>query len=127
MRQVQAPDQSYQQLQDAAAAATRELEAAQGTPYGIPTAIKRAAYSAHLGELVRCDPTPAAFTVTLPQVAQADIGRVITIYNVSASANVITIQCPTGTLIDGASTTNLAAGWSRAILVVLSSTTWGII
>ena len=127
MRQQQAPDQSYQALQDAAAAATRDLEAGQGTPHGLPTAVKKAAYSAHLGELVRCDPTPAAFTVTLPQVAQADIGRVITIYNVSASANVITIQCPTGTLIDGASTTNLAAGWSRAILVVLSSTTWGII
>lgn len=127
MRQQQAPDQSYQALQDAAAAATRDLEAGQGTPHGLPTAVKKAAYSAHLGELVRCDPTPAAFTVTLPTVTQEDIGRVVTIYNVSASANTITIQCPTGVTVDGASTTNLAAGWSRAILVVLSSTTWGVI
>lgn len=126
MRQQQAPDASYQALQDAAAQATRELEAGQGTPYGLPTAIKRAAYAAHLGELVRYDPTAGAFTVQLPQVSQQDIGRVIGFYNTTSDATTLTIQAPTGVTVDGASTTTLGAGWARAVLVVLSSTTWGV-
>lgn len=78
-------------------------------PNRMVTRTQTAAYTAKYGEHVRCDPSGAGFTVTLP--ASASEGQEIVIKNVTSSANVITISAYGQDLIDGATTANITAAW----------------
>jgi hypothetical protein len=70
--------------------------AIQGEPgYGlIPTVTKTSAHSAAVGELVVCDPSSGAFTVTGP--ANTDEGEIFAVVNDSDSTNLVTVD-PSGT------------------------------
>lgn len=67
------------------------------------TGTKTAAYTASIGELVLCDPTGGAFTVTIPTSVPEIWGQPIQVKNDSASANNLTVQAVSGN-IDGAAT-----------------------
>lgn len=55
-------------------------------------------------DYVRCDPSTAGFTVTLPSAQSLGAGEVVSIKNTTSSLNTITIATVRSELIDGAST-----------------------
>ena len=75
--------------------------------------------------LILCDATSAAFTVTLPPVAEA-YERVVAIKKVDASANAVTVDGSGGETIDGSATKSLA-GQYRWIMLVCGDTEWHIV
>lgn len=82
------------------------------------TAIQTGNYNAVIGELVRCDPSSAGFTVTLP-TAVSLAGRQIAVKNTTSSANAITFNTTGGQTIDGAASgaTSIAAGFGSRVFV----------
>lgn len=98
-------------------------EWAPDSPWFEVTPIKTAAYLATYGQLVRCNPTAAGFTVTLP-TASGYSGWEILVKNVSASANVVTIDGAGAETIDGAANTTIAAGYGSKRLVSNGSSEW---
>jgi hypothetical protein len=54
------------------------------------TAVKTGAYQAVVNDLVRCNPTSAAFTVTLPASPVAD--SIVGVQHVTDSANLVTVD-----------------------------------
>jgi hypothetical protein len=90
-----------------------------------PTNIKIAAYVARMGEIVRCNPTAAGFTVSLPP-AGGQAGKAIIVKNTSASVNVITIDAAGAELIDGAATATIAAAYAARYLVS-DGNAWGVV
>jgi hypothetical protein len=78
-------------------------------------------------DVVLCDPTAAAQTITLPNAATVgNTGRRYTIKRVTTSANIVTVNTAAGT-IDGAATRVLAGGTYDAITVVNDGTNWWIV
>lgn len=74
------------------------------------TGLKTGAYQAVEFELIRCDPSGAGFTVTLPKSALDARGHGVMVKNVSGSANVITIAAAGGgDTVEGAASINIAA------------------
>lgn len=67
------------------------------------TDTKTKAYEARLGELVLCNPTGGAFTVSLPRLTPRDSGRHICVKNASSSLNVISVMAAPGQTTDGVS------------------------
>lgn len=77
----------------------------------VSAAIQVAAYTASFWEVVRVDPTAGAFPVTLPTLTAGNSSDVeVTVKNVSASANAVTITAAGGQTIDGVATFVAAAG-----------------
>lgn len=81
------------------------------------TSVKTSAYTCKVWEVVRCDPTSAGFTVTLPpSPSNADL---IIVKNASDSTNTITVARFGQDLIDGASSVSISAAravaWFMAI------------
>lgn len=67
-------------------------------------------YVAKPWEVVMCDPSAAAFEVTIPDPTDPTVaGTEIVVKNNSASANTITIRALGGRLIDGATTATISA------------------
>ena len=85
-----------------------------------PTAIKTASYTPVDGDLVACDATTAAFTVTLPT---AVAGMIIAVRKGDTSSNVVTIAC-TGTDTIGAvdPVTSLALDLPHQVVVLVGIT-----
>lgn len=81
------------------------------------TAVKTGTYTAAIGELVRCDPSGAGFTVNLPASSTGNSGRQIIVKNVTGSANAITIDGNGAETIDGAATVAIAAGFGSVHLI----------
>jgi hypothetical protein len=78
-------------------------------------------------DVVLCDPTAAAQTITLPNAATVgNTGRRYTIKRVTTSANIVTVNTAGGN-IDGAATRVLAGGTYDAITVVNDGTNWWIV
>jgi hypothetical protein len=75
------------------------------------TAVKTAAYTASPGELVACDPTGGAFTVTLPN-APADKAQVEVKVVTTTAPNAVTVACA------GSDVFNVAGGATTALLSV---------
>lgn len=90
------------------------------------TDIKTAAYTARMGEVVRCNPTGGAFTVTLPTSAGAP-GKVVIVKNASASATAITVDGAGSETIDGAATTSIAAGYGSLTLMSDGQGAWMVL
>ncbi len=82
----------------------------------VVTTVKTGAYTAAWGELVRCDPSGGAFTVTLPAAA-SNAGRQIIVKNTTSSAAAITIDGNSAETIDGSTTVVLAAPYASLTLV----------
>ena len=78
---------------------------------------KSAAHTVADGDdMVICDATSAAFTVTLPSVASF-AGKQVIIKKVDASANAVTVDANGSETIDGATTQSLAAQYDSVTLV----------
>lgn len=95
--------------------ATQRITVQLERPFDV-TAVKTAAYSAQFGELVRCDPTAGAFTVTLPSAVDQP-GRYLAIKNASASTNTITVDGAGSETIDGSATADITTGYWGFILI----------
>lgn len=84
---------------------------------------KTAAYAIEEGvDVVLCDATAAAFTITLPPVGQHS-GRHVTVKKVDASANAVTIDGDGAEQIDGAANQTLATQW-ESNQIVSNGTAW---
>lgn len=88
------------------------------------TGIKVNNYVTTYNELIRCNPTSTAFSVTLP-TAISNSGRCIIIKNVSNSVNTITVGAGSET-IDGSSSYVMAIGY-QSIMVVSDGSNWIIV
>ncbi|WP_437647887.1 SGNH/GDSL hydrolase family protein [Sorangium sp. So ce362] len=75
-----------------------------------------AAYTATYGELVKCDPTSAGFTVTLP-TAVGHEGEPIWVSNVTASTNAIVVDGNASETLDGATTATINTAWGDLRLI----------
>lgn len=73
-------------------------------------------------DVVLCDATSAAFTVTLPKAAP-NKGKLYRLKKVDSSANAITIDGDGSETIDGATTQSLASQWDIA-WVFSNGTAW---
>jgi hypothetical protein len=91
------------------------------------TPVKTAAYGPAFGEFVRVDPTAGGFTITLPAIAPANMGRSILVKNVSPSANVVTIAATGGNAIDGAASASLTGAHAELGFVSDGTGGWMII
>ena len=89
------------------------------------TAVKTSAHTAAIGELVRCDPSGGAFTVTLPTAASVS-GQKIVIKNVTTSTNIITLDGDGSETIDGSLTVLMSVGY-QALTLCSDGTNWMII
>lgn len=92
--------------------------------YSSISATKTTTYTANYGEIVKCNPTSAGFTVMIPTPVGNE-RSVITIKNVSNSTNTITLSAVSG-LIDGSSAQSLSGSWASATLVS-DGTDWIVI
>jgi hypothetical protein len=98
----------------------------------LPRVAKTAAYTATRDDfLIECDATSAAFTVTLPAIADAKIaggasGIVYCIKKVDSSANAVTVDGSGSENVDGATTASLAAQWDSC-LIMAGSDRWLIL
>ncbi len=91
------------------------------------TATQLAAFTASFGQVVQCDPTPGAFTVTLPEAGPAQRGCEAIVKNVGASANVITVDGDGADTVDGAATAAIAAGFGLLRLAWDGVSNWNIV
>lgn len=80
------------------------------------TAIKTANYMAAWGELVRCDPSGGAFTVTLPTAA-GNAGRRLMVKNVTSDTTAITVDGNSSETVDGSANISMATAWKSVTLV----------
>lgn len=71
-------------------------------------------------QLILADPTAAAFTITLPPLER---GRVLTIVNITATGNAVTLDPPGSTTISGSSTYTLS-GTNQSVTLHSYSDTW---
>lgn len=95
-------------------------------PRYIPRSANMATGSA-IGEIVRCDPSGAGFTVTLPLITVFNANQHLVVKNVTNSANVITIDGNGAQTVDGAANTTIAAGFGSVTLVSDGVSNWDII
>jgi hypothetical protein len=78
---------------------------------------KTAAYTVEEDDdLVLCNATGAAFTVTLPSAVSFE-GRQFMVKKIDASANAVTVDGNGAETIDGAATLSLATQWAKVHLV----------
>lgn len=70
-------------------------------PQLVPTATKTANYTAAAYDLVQCDPSGGAFSVTFPLAAGVPAGTPICVKNVTASTTAITVAKTGGDSVDG--------------------------
>jgi hypothetical protein len=84
-------------------------------PYNQFTVAASTAYtiSPATDELIDCNATTAAFTVTLPALAKTPLGQVFTITKVDSSANAVTVAVTgSDTFLDGTTSKTAATQWS---------------
>jgi uncharacterized protein involved in propanediol utilization len=97
---------------------------ARNAPEGswVITDVQIAAYTASIGEMVRCNPTAGGFTVTMP-TALYNEGRMVAVKNSSSSTNTITIDGKDSETIDGAANTTIITGYG-SVTLVSDGTNW---
>ena len=78
-----------QRLQDAVEAELDALE--RKTPRFPPTDIKTSNYTAKLGELVVCDATATAVTVTLPETTDSNHGEQVAVMKMGTGNDVVLV------------------------------------
>jgi hypothetical protein len=93
--------------------------------YGTVAAIKTSAYGPAIGELVPCDPTAGAFTVTLP-TAVGNAGKSVTVKNVSNSANAVNVATTSSQTIDAVAAPQGFSGAKRAWTFTSDGSNWYI-
>lgn len=103
----------------------RELESKKSDAFSA-TPPKTADYAAKIGELVLCDPSKAAFTVTLPRLRPADAGRHVAVKNVTVSLNVITVLASAGQSVDNVDGYAINGPYDAVWLVADGANWWRI-
>jgi hypothetical protein len=79
-------------------------------------------------DVVLCDPTAGAQTITLPNpVTAGNSGRRYTVKRTTTSANTVTVNSAGGATIDGLASQVLTGGTLNAITVVTDGTAWWIV
>jgi hypothetical protein len=103
---INTKDPTLQKIMDAT---NREVIDLENLPFylGNPTNVLISKYNASIEDLVLCNPTTAGFSVVLPDINNGDIGKIITVVNVSNSTNSITVKPQDGDTING------NTGWIR--------------
>lgn len=107
------------------AAAVRQAEVQKLDNFSA-TSVKRDDYAAKLGELVLCDPTAGAFTVTLPRLSRADAGRHVAVKNTTSSTNVITVRASAGQQVDKVDGYGINGSYDSVWLVSDGESWWRI-
>jgi hypothetical protein len=80
------------------------------------SAVKTAAYTAELDEIVRCDPSGGAFDVDLPTAVGAT-GRAVTVKNVTTSTTAITVDPNGAETVDGAAGYSMTTAYGSATFI----------
>lgn len=93
-----------------------------GAAYTVRT--KTTTYTALAGDVLLCDATGAAFTVTLPAAATVS-GQSISVKKTDASANAVTVDGDGAETIDGATTLPLATQYT-AVTLWSDGTSWWV-
>lgn len=88
--------------------------------------VRTGAHAASFNELVRCNPTTAGFTITLPAIVSGVMAQIV-IKNVSNSPNTITIATSGGNTIDGQATAAISAARGALFLVSDGTSDWMVI
>ncbi|WP_437279360.1 hypothetical protein WME90_02030 [Sorangium sp. So ce375] len=84
-----------------------------------------ATYTATYGELVKCDPTSAGFTVNLPTAAGHE-GERILVSNVTSSTNAITVDGAGSETIDGATTATINTAYGD-LRIISDGANWVVV
>lgn len=93
----------------------------------LPVVAKTAAYTLTAGDcFVECDATGGAFSITLPAVADVNIGKVYHIKKTDASVNAVTIDGSGAETIDDSATASLAAQYDSVSVINNGSEWWKI-
>jgi len=98
-------------------------------PHGIETqsVSKTAAYTiTAFDDFMVCDATTAAFTVTLPPIANVIEGKEYNIKKIDSSTNIVTVAGDGAETIDGAATVAIGTQY-ESITIKKSGTNWWII
>lgn len=94
----------------------------------IGLAEKTANYTITAGDnVVLCDPTAGAFTITLPAIAAGQRRRRVTVKNHSASANNITLAVTGADTIDGDASVSIPARASVTLICPSTGTDWAVV
>ena len=107
--------------------ANRSVNEIRSRPFyiGKPTDIKIKRYNASMGELVLCDPTTEGFTVILPEIGQGDLGKTISIVNVTSSENTITIMTSgKSNVINGETSDTIDSSYGNKFFIVIGRKAW---
>lgn len=110
-------------LQSATAGAERHMdENAPERCLGMPQPVQTASFAAKAGGFYPVDPTAGALVVTLPPAGA--IGDKVTIKNLSASANTITVQPQAGDTINTVDYASFSAAGAWAICIRINRRAW---
>jgi hypothetical protein len=91
--------------------------------YATVAGVKTGAYNANISELVPCDPSGGAFTVTLP-TAVGNAGKSVTIKNTTNSTNNINVGTTSSQTIDGVAAPIGYSGAKRAWTFTSDGSNW---
>lgn len=92
----------------------------------LTTVSKTGNFTVIFEDVVRVDATAGAVAITLPTITMKDIGQMVWVKKVDASANAVTVTRGGADLIDGAATAVLAGQYDAVILVVTAAAEWSI-
>ena len=125
IRRIITRDPTLQSILDSA---SRTFQAVADEPLyllGEPSSetIRAPGYICKFNQLTRVDPSQEALTIGLPRVTRVDIGKCVTVVNVTASANQVSVYPYLGT-INGASSYSLAYAYFRRTFVCVGENKW---
>lgn len=100
-----------QNVQNAVFRLAQSIDDAPMRPYGAASTIIRSDMNVNFDRLVIVDPTNGALVLTLPRGNLSDIGRAVTVVNMTSDTTNITVDAPNG-LIDGSQSQTFGVAWS---------------
>lgn len=125
MRKIQLDRRELQYIIDAAARANREQDNAPRYFYGFPTEIIRSNYKAKFNDQVRVSPyTGSDIVISLPAVRREDIGKPITVSNITSVKNEIIVLASPGATIDGYRNIVMTQTYDTLLLIPVTETLW---
>lgn len=93
-------DPNLDRLQDSIVRGMDSIVNGPKYPFGFPTDVKRDDYRAKWEDLVVCDNSDVSINVYLPTIEKQDLGRFVTVTNISSGASVV-VKPTSGDLIQG--------------------------
>jgi hypothetical protein len=121
IKHITTGDVQLDQIQGSTRDAVNDVDTSK--PFGTPTTIVSANYTAKFGEIVLCDPTKGQITISLPKSSKKDIGKHVIVKNLSASVNRIYIKDNSG-VVDLQTSVYMAGGYESQIWVCYDVSKW---